>query len=151
MVRNILFIRQLPKSRLFGAGAHQRQGKKSEKSEEKERDRGTEGEIPKPHLGQLMRSYGTKSRTESRREQKEETGSESPKQLPWAIQWLPTTSKDHTVDTIPFTHPPPAQKGGDEKILLKSYLFSFLFLYCSLKKKKNKIVLKNVFIFFFMV
>ena len=51
-----LFIRQLPKSCHRGVGTLQRQGKrregnKSEKSEEKERDRGREGEIPNPILG----------------------------------------------------------------------------------------------------
>ena len=40
----LLFIRKLPKFHNCGVGAHQRQGKESKKSEEKERDLGTEGE-----------------------------------------------------------------------------------------------------------
>ena len=55
----LLYIRQLSKSRNSGVGAHQRQGKreegkKSEKSEEKEKDRGTEGETPNPIPGKMM-------------------------------------------------------------------------------------------------
>ena len=56
-----LFIKQRPKSHHRRVGAHQRQGKREEgntreNSEEKERDRGTEGETPQPHHRQLMRS-----------------------------------------------------------------------------------------------
>ena len=47
----IYFIIQRPKSHLRGIGAHQRQGKTSEKNEEKERDRGIEGETPNPIPG----------------------------------------------------------------------------------------------------
>ena len=61
-----LFIILKPKSRQCGVGAHQRQGKreegnKSEKSEEKERHRGTEDETLYPHPRQLMRTWGRRA------------------------------------------------------------------------------------------
>ena len=57
-----LFIIQIPlKSHYREIGPPQRrgnreEGKTSEKIEEKEKDRSTEGETPNPHLGELMRS-----------------------------------------------------------------------------------------------
>ena len=42
---------QVPKSWHCDVDIHQRQGKKSKKSEEKERDRGMEGETPNTILG----------------------------------------------------------------------------------------------------
>ena len=51
IINTILFTLLKPKSRHCGVGAHQRQGKRekgNEKSEEKKRDRGTEGESSTP-------------------------------------------------------------------------------------------------------
>ena len=65
-----LFIIQIPKSDQCWVGAHQWKGKKSEKSEEKERDQGTEGKTPNPTLGNWCTHRGW--RTEQKKKKKQE-------------------------------------------------------------------------------
>ena len=93
----IYFIIQRPKSHLRGIGAHQRQGKTSEKNEEKERDRGIEGETPNPIPGNWCAHRGERVERKTDENKKKETGSGSPTQLPWTIKSPPTTGMDHTV------------------------------------------------------
>ena len=79
----------------FWVGTHQRQGKTSEKSEEKERDRGTEGETPNP-IPAIDELIGNEEQNVKQKRTKREKQSCSPTQLPWTIQSPPTTRRDHT-------------------------------------------------------
>ena len=97
-----LSIRQLPIPQC-GVGAHQRKGKrqvgkKSEKSEEKEKDRGTEGKTPNPILGNWCAHTGWKADGKQKRSKwkKQEAGPQPSYPRPFShllrcaliIQWV---------------------------------------------------------------
>ena len=88
----ILFIRQIPKSRYCGVGAHQRRGKRrrSEKSEEKERDRCTEGKLHIPSRA-IDAPIGNEEQSgKQKKEEKEGKKERAPNPATWTI-WSPIT------------------------------------------------------------
>ena len=94
------FIRRIPTSPIAGLArinAEERdEGKTREKSEGKERDRGTEGETPNSFPANWCAHKGWK--TGLKTEKKKETGTGPPTQLPRTFQSSSTTRRDHTVN-----------------------------------------------------
>ena len=88
-----LFITNIHRSCHSGVDTHQRlgkraEGKTSERSEEKERDRGTEGETPNPIPGNWCAHRGGIAERKKEENEKKETGKGSPTHLPCTFSRL---------------------------------------------------------------